>query len=140
MNLTRHVPTLHKCYHGCRGMLRHMFLFMRFVVLKHDLMPGSATIPHPSREDVSSQCVGCLRIETTNPPAANTVVCTAASELDSPRKLLCPRTFHDANAPYPMQSHGPFLHSFFVWPRSDAYSDVVNFQVDTQHHHVYCCL
>ena len=74
----------------------HM-LFLMFVVLNHGLMPGNAAIPHPTREDVAPHWVGCLRIETTNPPAANIVVCTAASELESPRKLLCPRAFHDAN-------------------------------------------
>ena len=106
----------------------------------HELMPGSAAIPQPTGEDVASHWVGCLRIETTNPPAANTVVCTAASEMDSPRKLLCSRTFHDANSPYLVQSHGPLLHSFFVWHWNDAHSDVVTSQADTQQYHEYCCL
>ena len=63
----------------------------------HDLMPESATIPQPTGEDVASRWVGSLRIETTNPAAANIVVGAAASGLKSSRKFLCPRIFHDAN-------------------------------------------
>ena len=63
----------------------------------HELMPGSAAIPQPTGEDVASHWVGCLRVETTNPTAAQIVVGTAASELESSRKLLRPRAFHDAN-------------------------------------------